>query len=589
MKKKCWEENVKKVLILFFILCFFGSSISCQKKPIYSATGGNTTPSANWTVMFYMGGTNNLEEVLESEINLLEKIGSNPKFNIVVQMSRESEGGKATRYYIKKDDNLNKISSEPIEVGKVDSADSKVLKDFIIWSETTYPGNQLALVVSSHGGGWLGIVEDSVQQSFMSGIDLQKAVREARFETGRKLDVLDFYSCLMGMTEVLYEFKDEAHIIVASEISSYSYTNFETAFSPLASQPGIGRVEFSKLLVKSFIEGWKNPPPGIPQRPQILAAFNMLKMEPLKEKIDIFTNALIQIYPWYGDLIKENAIKSPPVEEGGVYASYTDLKYFVNLIDNDLSIQDKRVKESAKELLQVLDQFVLAREVSPGYVLDNPNLLDLNKACGLTIWIPLEKFPPELYNNYSKLDFAHYTSWISFLNALNPDNANAFLLPRYEISQWKLFSTKEYSVNLPNNNFFKALLDKNNLVFFQGNFEAKQGQVRFYGGYAEMGIRITEKVADSDVQIWAKQMEARTVPSYTGYQNISRSTVKIQDQNAMMIVGGGVDKFGENMQESHIYLLQNNIGYDIYFLAERPVFTELLDIYLQIAKSFKLL
>jgi len=66
---------MKKILILFFILCFFGSSISCQKKPIYSATGGNTTPSANWTVMFYMGGTNNLQEVLESEINLLEKRG----------------------------------------------------------------------------------------------------------------------------------------------------------------------------------------------------------------------------------------------------------------------------------------------------------------------------------------------------------------------------------------------------------------------------------------------------------------------------------------------------------------------------------
>jgi hypothetical protein len=578
---------MRKVFLLLFILCFLGSSVSCQKKPLYSAEGSGVTPSANWTVMIYMGGTNNLEPVLEQEINLLEKIGSNPKFNIVVQMSRESQGGRATRYLIKKDDDLKKISSEPIDVGKVDSADSKVLKDFIIWSEKTYPGNQLALVISSHGGGWTGIVEDSIQKSFMSATDLQKAVREARYETGRKLDVLDFYSCLMGMTEVLYEFKDEAFIIVASEISSYSYTNFEKAFSPLASQPGIGRIEFSKLLVKSFIEGWKNPPPGIPQKPQILTAYNMLVMEPLKDAIVSFTNALIQIYPWYGDIIKENAIKSPPIEEGGFYSTFADLRYFVNQIDNDLSIQDKKVKESAKQINKILDQFILIKEISPGYVQENPNLLNLENASGLTIWLPLEKIEGPAYNLYSKLDFSYQTPWIAFLNALSP--SSGYLLPRYEISQWKLFSTKEYSVNLPNDAYFKPLLDKANLLFFQGNFEAKQGQLRFYGGYAEMGIRIIEKVTDSDVTFWAKNREAQIVPTYSQYANISSANVKIQDKNAVMIVGGGIDKFGENMQEAHVYLLQNNIGYDIYFLAERPVFTELLDIYLQIAKSFKLL
>lgn len=578
---------MKKAFVFVLFLCLLSTSISCQKKKIYSAEGASVTASANWTVMFYMGGTNNLESVLNQEINLLEKIGSNPKFNIVVQMSRESNGGNATRYYINKDDDLNKISSEPIEVGKVDSADSKVLKDFIIWAETTYPGNQLALVISSHGGGWQGIVEDSVQESFMSAIDLQKAVREARFETGRKLDVLDFYSCLMGMTEILYEFKEEAHIIVGSEISSYSYTNFEKAFSPLANQPGINRIEFSKLLVKSFIEGWKNPPPGVPQAPQIYAAYNMAMAEPLKDALVNFTNSLIQIYPWYGDIIKENAIKSPPVEEGGVYSTYTDLKYFVSLISNDLSIQDKKVKESAKEVLKILDQLVLIKEISPGYVQNNPNLLNLEEACGVSIWIPIEKFDPALYNNYSKLDFNYQTPWIALLNALNPNDA--FLLPRYEISLWKLFSTKEYSVNLPNDPFFKPLLDNNNLIFMQGNFEAKRGNVRFYGGYAEMGIRVIEKVTDSDVTFWAKNREAQIVPTYSQYLSVSSANIKIQDKNAVMIVGQGIDKFGENMQEAHVYLLQNNKGYDIYFLAERPVFTELLDIFLQIAKSFKLL
>jgi len=141
---------------------------------------------------------------------------------MAVQISRNSENGKATRYYIQKDEDFSKITSKPTDVGIVDSADYKVLKDFIIWGVKTYPSNQYALIISSHGGGWLGIVEDQIKNSFMSTIDLQKALREARFETGRKFDVLIFNSCLMGMTEVAYQLKDEANFIVASEISQYA-------------------------------------------------------------------------------------------------------------------------------------------------------------------------------------------------------------------------------------------------------------------------------------------------------------------------------------------------------------------------------
>ena len=577
---------MKKVLSLLFILCFIVSVSSCQKKKIYSAEGNAMPAAANWTVLIYMGGTNNLEAVMDNEINFLEKVGSNPKFHIVVQMSRESQDGRATRYYVKKDADPNKITSEPIDVGKVDSADSKILKDFIVWAEKTYPSNQLALIISSHGGGWTGIVEDSLQKTFMSATDLQKAVREARYETGRKLDVLQFYSCLMGMTEVLYEFKDEAFCIVGSMISSLSYTNFDKAFRPLAEQPGISRLDFSKILVKNFIEGWKNPPPGIPSKPQIYTAYNMLEIENLKNAISIFTSSLLQVYPWYADVIKDDILKCPPLEEGGFYASYSDLRYFVDVIFQDLRMQDKAVVESAKNLKGAIDRFILVNEVSAGYVKNNPNLMNLEEASGLSIWIPMEAFDPFVYNIYSKLDFAYKTPWIAFLNAIYP--TNSFLLPRFEISQWKLFSTQEYSVNLPNSPYFKPLMDQKNLVFFQGNFEAKQGQMRFYGGYAEMGIKITEKVTDRDASVWAKQMEARIVPTYSRYESISGAPVIIQGEKGHTIVGGGLDKFGENLQEAHIYLLQNNIGYDIYFIAERPVFTEFLDIFLQIGKSFKL-
>ncbi len=61
-----------------------------------------------------MGGTNNLEDDMFKELNQLEKIGSIPKFNMLVQFSRLSENGKATRYYVIKDDYLKKIDSKQL-------------------------------------------------------------------------------------------------------------------------------------------------------------------------------------------------------------------------------------------------------------------------------------------------------------------------------------------------------------------------------------------------------------------------------------------------------------------------------------------
>ncbi|HPB34688.1 MAG TPA: clostripain-related cysteine peptidase, partial [Caldisericia bacterium] len=298
----------RKLLILLIIGLITISFFSCKKK-IVNPSGQQTESLASWTILFYFGGTNNIETWLNYNINQLENIGSNPKFHMAVQISRNSENGKATRYYIQKDEDFSKITSKPTDVGVVDSADYKVLKDFIIWGVKTYPSNQYALIISSHGGGWLGIIEDQIKNSFMSSIDLQKALREARFETGRKFDVLIFNSCLMGMTEIVYQLKDEANFIVASEISQYAFINLDRAIEPLSSYPGITGADFSKMIVKSFIDGWKNPPQGITQKPQIYTAYNILEISKLKNSLDEIAKNAIKSFLYYGDYIVEDIKK----------------------------------------------------------------------------------------------------------------------------------------------------------------------------------------------------------------------------------------------------------------------------------------
>ncbi|MDD4664207.1 MAG: clostripain-related cysteine peptidase [Caldisericia bacterium] len=577
---------MKRLFIVFLGCIVIISSASCRKRTIISPEGSGSPNLANWTVLVYLGGTNNLESLMEDDINLLEKIGSNPKFNMVVQFSKESTGGEAFRYFITKDEDTNVINSTPVSVGKVDSADYRVLKDFIIWGEQNYPANQMALIISSHGGGWTGIVEDTIQGSFMSGTDLQKAIREARFETNRKLDVLHIYSCLMGMWEVLYELKEEAYCIVASEISQYNYLNLDQPIKPLAEQSGVSRIEFSRALVKNFIEGYRNLPEDMGKIPQIYAAFDMLQADKLQTAIQNMTFALIRTFPWYGDVLREIARNCPSIEAEGIYSTYVDLRYFVQKIYSDNRIQEKTIKDTAAEVLKVLDLFILEKDFTEGNVDDNPFLLNLEEASGLSIWLPIDAFNLEVYSLYSKLDHSYDSPWISFLYSLNP--ANAYLLPQYQIGQWSLYDSKNYTVNLPRVNAFKPVPDGDNLIFFQGTYEAKENNLRFFGGYAEIGINVTQTITEADAMTWSKKVEATRVPLYTSYESVSNAPITIKNNTGHIMVGGGINKTGARLQEAHVFILRDGIGYDIYYIAEKPLFSEFLDVYLQICNSFTL-
>ncbi|MDI6860461.1 MAG: clostripain-related cysteine peptidase [Caldisericia bacterium] len=577
----------KKFLILIFLLIITFSIIGC-KRNVTNPVGVQTEPIANWTLLFYMGGTNNLEDLMFYNINQLEKIGSNPKFNILVQFSKLSENGKATRYYITQDNDMEKINSKPIEIGEVDSADYRVLKDFIIWGIKNYPSNQYALIISSHGGGWTGIIEDEIHKSFMSAIDLQKALREARFETGRKFDVIHIYSCLMGMTEILYQLRDEANFIIASEISQYVFINLDKAIKPLSEFPGVTPKDFAISLVKNFIEGWKNPPFGLESKPQIYTAFNMLEIKNLKDTIDRLSTAILRNFLFYGDYIIEDILSVPPIEKEGLYSTYLDLKYVLETLNKDIRITSYEIKSSINEVLNVLNRFILYKEISPGYVHKDPKLLNLQDASGLSIWLPIQKFSTQFVIDYSKLDFSVDTAWLPVLHNLNPN------LPRFlqkaRFRNWALYSDDEFSFEFkyPNDEDFKPIKEGNFIYIFGGEFVGFSGERRYFGGDAYMFIEIQKNLAENDIELWAKREIAKIVPLYVEYKDVHKEVTEINGQKAFISISSGIDRVGEKITEAHFYFLSDRTGYNLTYIADSALFPEFIDIFISIAKSFKI-
>jgi hypothetical protein len=153
---------------------------------------------------------------LPPTLNIHESAGSSGMLNLLI----ESYGGQENdgkRYYVVPDNDKNKIVSPYIQFNKqIDSADYRVLRDYIKWGFSTYPSRVKLLTIDNHGGAYLGIARDDNSGKVMPLPALATAIRTS---AGR-VDVLSLDACLMSTIEVGYELKDVADIMVGSEDST---------------------------------------------------------------------------------------------------------------------------------------------------------------------------------------------------------------------------------------------------------------------------------------------------------------------------------------------------------------------------------
>jgi len=193
-----------------------------------------------WTVLVYMAGDNDLEPYLVNNLIALEKVGSNDGVNVVVELDRGEKPKspvtrwKGSRRFLvqKSEDNARVASPVVQELGPVNMADPQHLSDFIKWGMQNYPAKHYMVIINDHGYGFMGAADDKGNKDTMNLKEMHQAfdlaskgmqktvtegVKDATQATGKKIDVIGFDACLMGMVEVGYELKDYADVMVASQ------------------------------------------------------------------------------------------------------------------------------------------------------------------------------------------------------------------------------------------------------------------------------------------------------------------------------------------------------------------------------------
>jgi hypothetical protein len=364
-------------------------------------TAAPKCPLPKWTVLVYSAADNNLTPYMMDDIHEIENVGSDSYTNLVAQVDQGGSEG-ASRYLLQKTDGQGKgITSPAVEsMGDVDMADPKTLADFVKWGMDKYPAEHYALIISDHGGGWQGAVEDDSANTWMTLPKLREGLEQAEAQTGRKLDFLGFDACLMASVEVVKELGPHADYMAVSEQTE-----------------GADGWGYSQLLNPQLLQTMQQAHMmKINVTPRELAVLSVTQAQSKQDVLPTMTaidtskvDGVVAAVDQLGSAIAEtetpvSALKDIISDTTSFYG-FKDVGHFSNNVLASEQVQDQKIKDAATAVKSALAEAVIAEEHSDAY----PN------ATGLT----LEMAPWGVPSGYADTRLAQETHWPAALEKLN--------------------------------------------------------------------------------------------------------------------------------------------------------------------------
>ena len=400
-----------KHVIIFVLIMLSISLTGCFIPPIPNVP--------EWTVMVYLDSDNNLESAGIDDINEMEIAGSTTDVNIVVQVDRipysvlaaNNEGyaddvsnGNWTntrRYYITQDSDPVQINSQlESDLGELNMGDPQTLIDFTNWATSKYPAKKYLLVIWNHGGGFrsLSLTKDIAWDDTSGGDkitmpELEYALSAISAQIGEKIDVVGMDACFMAMTEVAYQIKDYADILVTSEESEpFEGWPYDTILAQLIANPAMSSTQLATDIVDKYIFSY-------PYNNVTQSAIDLSYMDTLAGQLSNLALAIMS---------DSSTTKSKYVLASTSSQYYGDWD-FIDLFDfcNQLLAYSNslEVKNIASSIQQTLNYAVIKSGYSGGSV---------SGSKGLSIYFPYTAY--HYYYNYT--NFAQDTFWDEMLSYL---------------------------------------------------------------------------------------------------------------------------------------------------------------------------
>ncbi len=230
-------------------------------------------PEAEWTVLAYYGGDNNLHDSAMADLNEFELGGgSTDKVRVIMLLDGSDEYGDpsvnwtdARIFEVGADISGDEmriypptIDSQPIaSLGEIDSSYGNNLADFLIWGMANYPAKRYAVALNDHGSGWGGIVTDDTSGpgEILDMNELQMAFRTALEASGvEKFDLLVNDACLMSSIEYYAAMAPYFDFVISSpEVQMTPGFDMTLFTRTLNSKPDISMSDLGKMIVDKYM------------------------------------------------------------------------------------------------------------------------------------------------------------------------------------------------------------------------------------------------------------------------------------------------------------------------------------------------
>jgi len=265
--------------------------------------------SAIWTLMIYIDADDSILEAQSiNDFIEMASAGSNDDVNIVVQFDRipgyDASYGDWTdcRRFLVTQGMTPADGNELLNIGEVNMGDPATLVDFVRWSVLSYPADRYALIISGHGKGWEGCCWDETSgNDNMNLTEMRSAFAEINAFLGRPLDMIGFDACLMGMTEVAYEIRDYAGIMVASENAEPSSGwPYDAIVAQLAETPEMDPAQFATYIVDGYYASHATTG-------YTMAALDLSKIASVVDSVGMLAQSLAAYGGADSDAVRENA------------------------------------------------------------------------------------------------------------------------------------------------------------------------------------------------------------------------------------------------------------------------------------------
>ena len=201
---------------------------------------GGTDPTSpltdTWTLMLYLNAEDrSFEQTLRKYITDMETVlNGKTDFLTVTVLYDGPNDGDTTRYLLQPDgayiDGVNRWA-----LGEQNMGDPDTLADFANWAMDQYPAENHYLAIDDHGHGVYGISWDQTNgDDALTPPELYSALKDITRNGARKIDILDYEACLMGMAETAYDVREWVDYVVFFEQISWGINTYPVYFSDLA-------------------------------------------------------------------------------------------------------------------------------------------------------------------------------------------------------------------------------------------------------------------------------------------------------------------------------------------------------------------